>query len=347
ARGASGWRSAWSSCASPVTSSATIWPPVAGRFSRTVPSTGSRPAPMAGSPASSWRALPCAIPGPPTACCAPTPAAIGRYRISLPSRCSRCRPRRLVISCPSTQSPEVQNFLLKSAVLDRFCAGLCDHVLEIRQSRRLLEEVAGAGLFLVALDDERQWYRYHPLFRDFLLRRLEEGGFEGQAALRLRAADWFREKEQLVEAIEAALAAGHPGRAAEILETCSQDWTYKGRIRLVTQFVERIPLPELQQYPTILLTWAWHLMRHLRFEEAQDLLSSVRRRVEDWENISTIPAVDLDQLRHQLLHREMTLAAARDDVLEVERKCQELLALSSQDLHPYLAGSVYAQLLHA
>ncbi|MDD3449627.1 MAG: LuxR C-terminal-related transcriptional regulator [Gammaproteobacteria bacterium] len=247
----------------------------------------------------------------------------------------------------SVQSPEVQNFLLKSAVLDRFCAGLCDHVLEIRQSRRLLEEVAGAGLFLVALDDERQWYRYHPLFRDFLLRRLEEGGFEGQAALRLRAADWFREKEQLVEAIEAALAAGHPGRAAEILETCSQDWTYKGRIRLVTQFVERIPLPELQQYPTILLTWAWHLMRHLRFEEAQDLLSSVRRRVEDWENISTIPAVDLDQLRHQLLHREMTLAAARDDVLEVERKCQELLALSSQDLHPYLAGSVYAQLLHA
>ena len=247
----------------------------------------------------------------------------------------------------SVQSPEVQNFLLKSAVLDRFCAGLCDHVLEIRQSRRLLEEVAGAGLFLVSLDDERQWYRYHPLFRDFLLRRLDESGFEGQAALRLRAADWFREKEQLVEAIEAALAAGHPGRAAEILETCSQDWTYKGRIRLVTQFVERIPLQELQQYPTILLTWAWHLMRHLRFEEARELLASVRRRVEDWENISTIPAVDLDQLRYQLLHREMTLAAALDDPLTVEAKCQDLLGQAHQDLHPYLLGSVHAQLLYA
>lgn len=247
----------------------------------------------------------------------------------------------------STQPPAVQSFLLRSAVLDRFCASLCNHVLEIRQSRRILDEVAGAGLFLVGLDEERQWYRYHPLFRDFLRRRLEDSGFEGQAGLLLRAADWFREKDQPVEAIETALAAGHPGRAAEILESCSQDWAYKGRIRLVMTFVERIPLQELQQYPTILLTWAWHLMRHLHFEQAQELLTSVRRRMEDWENISTIPAVDLDQLRHQLLHREMTLAAARDDALTVERKCQELLGHAHQDLHPYLTGSVYAQLLYA
>lgn len=247
----------------------------------------------------------------------------------------------------SIQSELVQNFLLKTAVLDRFSASLCDYVLEIRQSRAVLDEIENSGLFLVGLDKERQWYRYHPLFRDFLRRRLQDSGFDGASGLLLRAADWFRQKEQLVEAIECALDAGHPGRAAEILETCSQDWTYKGRIRLVMKFVERIPLQELQQYPTILLTWAWHLMRHLRFEQAQELLLSVRRRMEDWENISTIPAVDLDHLRHQLLHREMTLAAALDAPLTVEQKCQELLGLAHHDLHPYLAGSVYAQLLYA
>ncbi|MAT52627.1 MAG: hypothetical protein CMK32_15720 [Porticoccaceae bacterium] len=246
-----------------------------------------------------------------------------------------------------TQPETIRDFLLKTALLDRFSAGLCDHMLDIRQSRQIIDLISAEGLFLVGLDNERIWYRYHPLFREFLNRQLADSGFQRQSRLLLRATDWLREKGELEAAMECALAAGYPGRAAEILETCSQDWAYKGRIDRVMHFVERIPMAELHHYPTVMLTWAWHLMRHFHFEQAQELLEAVRQRVEDWENISTIPSVDLEQLKHQLLHREMTLAAAKDDPLQVEQRCQQLLALVRHDLHPYLLGSVYAQQLYA
>jgi LuxR family maltose regulon positive regulatory protein len=241
---------------------------------------------------------------------------------------------------------KVKDFLLKTSLLERFCANLCDKVLQTTRSREIIDQIETAGLFLVRLDQEREWYRYHPLFRDFLNRRLRDSGFDAEGELLRRASDWFYQADLLVEAIEIALAAGAPERAAQILETCCQDWTYKGRISLVTQFVERIPREVLERHPTILLTWAWHLIRHLHFEQASRMLASIRERIENPVEGDIDPQA-LGPLQHQLLHREMTLAAARDDAPLVDLKCKELLNSARGDLHPYLTGSVYAQMLYA
>jgi ATP/maltotriose-dependent transcriptional regulator MalT len=247
----------------------------------------------------------------------------------------------------ATLDDRVKDFLLKSALLERFCAALCDQVLQATDSREIIDQIETAGLFLVSLDQEREWYRFHPLFRNFLNRRLRDSGFNAEAELLLRASDWFFERESLQEAIDVALAGGNAERAAQILATCCQDWTYKGRISLVTQFVERIPREVLERYPTILLTHAWHLIRHLHFEQASRILDSVRERISNPDEVGIIGPDEIEPLRHQLLHREMTLAAARDDALLVEQKCKELLNSAKDDLHPYLTGSVYAQLLFA
>ena len=246
----------------------------------------------------------------------------------------------------SRQDHEVQDFLLRSSLLEKFCAPMCDAVLQLQHSGETLRRVASAGLFLVGLDQERNWYRYHPLFRDFLNRRLRDSGFDDEAAVLLRASEWYREQGSLVDSIAHAFAAGNPDRAAELLESCCQDWTYRGRISLVTQFVEEIPRQVLLRYPTIMLTWAWHLIRHLQFEEAGELLDTVRAYVEHPERYDFLDPGGLVELRHQLLHREMTLAAANDNAALTEQKSEQLLAGRDQ-LHPYLTGSVYAQTLYA
>lgn len=247
----------------------------------------------------------------------------------------------------ATLDREVQDFLLQTSLLERFCAGLCDRLLERTDSRQIIDKIEAAGLFLVGLDQEREWYRYHPLFRNFLNRRLRDSRLASEDELLHRASEWFLEQDSLEQAIELALAARDPESAAKILASCCVDWTYKGRISLVTQFVERIPREVLERYPVILLTWAWHLIRHLYFEQASRILVSIRERIEDPEQAKLIDPREIEGLRHQLLHREMTLAAAQDDAPLVDRKCNELLNSAKDELHPYLKGSMYVQMLYA
>lgn len=245
------------------------------------------------------------------------------------------------------QEEEVKRFLLKTSPLDRLCADLCDHALQINRSRGILDKIENSGLFLIGLDRNREWYRYHPLFRDFLSRRLHDANYPNEKAILLRASDWFIERNKREEAIEILLRADEADRAARILEHCSQDWTYKGRIRLVMKYIERIPKETLDRYPTILLVWVWHLIRHLQFEQGKTLLDHVKQLIESGLENGNISDSSYTELRHQLLHREMTLAAAQDDTPLVEEKCQELLSFAEDSLHPYLLGSLYSQLLYA
>lgn len=247
----------------------------------------------------------------------------------------------------ATQPTEVKHFLLKTSLLDRFCADLCDHALNTDKSRGILDTIEASGLFLIGLDRDRHWYRYHPLFRDFLARQLSDSSFKTQKKLMRRAADWLEQRGQLSGAIELLLRIDEADAAALILERCSQDWTYKGRINLVTQYVERIPRDVLNRYPTILLTWVWHLMRHLDFEQSRALLDQTRELIEAVRLGGHLTDAEFNGLRHQLLHREMTLAAVQDNTPLVETQCQELLSFAEGSLHPYLQGSVYSQLLYA
>lgn len=247
----------------------------------------------------------------------------------------------------STQRQEVKSFLLKTSLLTRFSAALCDHALKTDKSRAILDEIEADGLFLVSLDQERQWYRYHPLFRDFLAKQLSETDFSTGHALLLRAADWFSEQGMRGDAIEILLSAREFDKAASLLESCCQDWAYKGRIGLVTQNIQRIPRDVVDRYPTILLTWAWHLIRHLHFEKGQQIIEQVKAMMAGGQEKLLLSDSEFQALRYQLLHREMTLAAAQDDTPLVEAKCRELLSFPEGALHPYLQGSAYSQLIYA
>ena len=167
-----------------------------------------------------------------------------------------------------SQSKEVREFLLKTSVLERLCPPLCDAVTGTRHGRQMLNSVEAAGLFLLRLDDERYWYRYHHLFAECLRQRLREEDPNAERELHLRASQWLSANGFHLEAVRYALEGNDPRQAAELLEQRCQDMTYNGQLRIVSQLAARIPADILHRCPRLLLSLAWLLTRSLRFDEA-------------------------------------------------------------------------------
>ncbi len=116
------------------------------------------------------------------------------------------------------QPEHVRNFLLQTAILNRLSSPLCDAVTGQGDGREMLEALERGNLFVVPLDDQRQWYRYHHLFADVLQAHLIEAQPEQVRSLHLRASAWYERNGLLPEAIRHALAAEDFDRAAGLIE---------------------------------------------------------------------------------------------------------------------------------
>lgn len=242
---------------------------------------------------------------------------------------------------------EARRFLLHTSVLERLCATLCDAVTGRGNGRRMLDFIDRSGLFAVRLDEERNWYRYHPLFAEFLQRRQLDDNAAGEAQLHLAASRWLWDHDAPEAAIEHALRGADPQRAAELLELRCQDMTYRGKLRLVCRLADRIPQELLDRCPCVLMCRAWMLTLNLSCEEAREILQKVASTLEAHERAADRPIAEIRRLRYLLLHREMILAAAEDDAPRVEQQCRHLLDAFPEERHPYLVGTINAQLLYA
>jgi LuxR family maltose regulon positive regulatory protein len=117
------------------------------------------------------------------------------------------------------QPDNVQEFLLKTAVLNQLTGPLCDALTGDANGQDILESLERANLFLVPLDNERHWYRYHHLFADLLRQQLRQSIEEGDiAALHVRASACFEANGQELEAFQHAAAANDVARAARLIE---------------------------------------------------------------------------------------------------------------------------------
>jgi LuxR family maltose regulon positive regulatory protein len=149
-------------------------------------------------------------------------------------------------------------FLTRTAVLDRMSGPLCDAVLQGTGSGRTLQRLEGTNLFLVPLDRERHWYRYHQLFRDLLRRELEEREPALAPELHRRAADWFEAEGDLELALEHADAAGDTARAARLLTAIALPLYFAGRLTTIEGWLARFDDPTLlRRYPGVALQGSW------------------------------------------------------------------------------------------
>ncbi|HSJ59034.1 MAG TPA: hypothetical protein VLC95_17735, partial [Anaerolineae bacterium] len=231
------------------------------------------------------------------------------------------------------QPEEIQRFLLQTSILDRLCGDLCDAVTGRDDSHRLLEHLFRANLFLIPLDDDGQWYRYHHLFADLLCDRRNALLASEAADLHGRASRWYTAASGKVgtfatEAIEHALAAGDHALALELIELHAPDMIMRGYAGTVNGWVQAIPEEQRSSSLRTHLAFAWmHLLRG-SYGEALTYLDLAREALAN-------PADDLglDQARPSL-HAELLVTEALRLGMQDETSKSEAVAARALEIAP-------------
>lgn len=146
---------------------------------------------------------------------------------------------------------QVSSFLLKTSFLDRLCGSLCDEVIGGAGGQQMLERLQEANLFLVPLDDEHVWYRYHQLFADLLHKNLFRNDPSDVPELHLRASRWFEHHEFPHKAVEHAFLAKDYPRVARLLEEVAENAFEQGESAWLLKWIDRLPPNQLESHPRL------------------------------------------------------------------------------------------------
>ncbi|RMF03342.1 MAG: helix-turn-helix transcriptional regulator, partial [Chloroflexi bacterium] len=190
------------------------------------------------------------------------------------------------------QQPDaVRNFLLKTAILERLTPSLCNAVTGYEDSQGMLATLTQNNMFIIPLDDERQWYRYHHLFAEVLLARLMDEQASQVSTLHQRASAWYEQNGLWAEAIHHALAAEDFGRAADLVELT---WPGLHRSNFLSPellgWLAAIPDDFIRARPVLSVGYAWELLNSGQFESAEAHLQDAERWMALTDNTAADPA---------------------------------------------------------
>jgi LuxR family maltose regulon positive regulatory protein len=174
----------------------------------------------------------------------------------------------------SHQEASIRRFLLRVCILPRMNASLCQAVTGKAGCQQMLETLERSNLFVVALDEQREWYRFHDLFREALLARLQAIQPELVPTLYERAARWYEQRGLLPEAIDASLNAGAFMRAASLIKRSIDPRSLRNPYHTLCRWLEQMPAEIMQAQPALSFLYALSIM-----------YTSLRRDTTSWERI--------------------------------------------------------------
>ncbi|MBZ0284432.1 MAG: LuxR C-terminal-related transcriptional regulator [Anaerolineae bacterium] len=182
------------------------------------------------------------------------------------------------------QPPDIQRFLLESSVLDRMCADLCDILRQSGDSQFFLEKLEQMNLFIVPLDDERRWYRYHHLFADLLRQRLRQMMPESFAELHHRASTWYAtyalssgDEAAIDEAIHHAVATSDSVQVALLLEQFGDSVWERGEHDKLRRWLGLLPPDILAEHPKLGIFQGWLAFTSGQSDGAENSLGQAER----------------------------------------------------------------------
>jgi ATP/maltotriose-dependent transcriptional regulator MalT len=182
------------------------------------------------------------------------------------------------------QPADIQAFLLRTSVLERLTAPLCDAVAETSDSQAILEQLQDANLFIGSLDEARTEFRYHPLFASFLRERLQREDPDLQRAVHERATDWFEGEGLVAEAVAHAIAAEHVDQAVRIIEASAPDLIRDLEWSKLVAWFDGMPDSALLKRPELMLTYVRALAATDDLAQASALLARLEKSLRKHED---------------------------------------------------------------
>jgi LuxR family maltose regulon positive regulatory protein len=216
------------------------------------------------------------------------------------------------------QSDRVRRFLLQTAILERLSGSLCDAVTNQTDGQAMLETLERGNLFIIPLDNKRQWYRYHHLFADVLLAHAQSEWPEQMPQLHERASEWYERHHLLAEAIRHALAAENCGRAAVLMEQVWPTMRKRQQEATVLSWLKMLPDSLIRDRPVLSLVYALVCLNSGQIGEVEARLQDAERGLAQFEaafpdNISPVQAAQrlgISETRYQSLPASIANARA-------------------------------------
>ncbi len=234
----------------------------------------------------------------------------------------------------------LQDFLLQTSILTRMNAALCQAVTALpaqQSSQEVLEALERANLFVLPLDEQRQWYRFHDLFREALRARLQASRPDLVPLLHVRAAHWYEAASESREAIAHALAAPDYPLAASLMEQAAPHFWLSGEVSTVHTWVLALPIAVLRAHIRLALGAALRLLNSVTIGTQTvhaSILAQVERTFTCMEEIlRRKPELALSDAEVSLIHRRLHVLRALIEVTAIiKRGDQERLRLLSLEI---------------
>jgi LuxR family maltose regulon positive regulatory protein len=242
------------------------------------------------------------------------------------------------------QSEHVRNFLLQTAILDRFCAPLCNAVTEREDGKEMLDVLERNNLFLILLDDQRQWYRYHRLFADVLQTHLMEAQPDQVATLHMRASEWYEHNGSVADAIRHALAAQDFERAATLVELAVPKMRRNRQEATHTELGWLKALPNELVYfrPVLSVAYAYALFGDGELETVETRLRDAERWLDTEADLAGMVVVDEEEFRRlpgMIALLRTAQALARGDMPETVKNARRVLDVAPENDYLMIGGA--------
>ncbi len=231
------------------------------------------------------------------------------------------------------QPANIQAFLLRTSILERMCGPLCDTLMEDPSvpGQNTLESLERSNLFIVPLDSERRWYRYHHLFGDLLRKRLEQNlTAEGAARLHLQASQWYETEGLILEAFKHAAASGDLERTRDMMEHKDMPQNLPGVPKTILNWLESLPEPVLNANPGLWWKQAAMMMCNYQTIGVEEKLQATEAALA----LRNPPGTELDEWARNLVGK---IAVARASLAQTYYQADACLTQANKALeylHP-------------